>query len=312
MLSSVNKKYYAPVIERLSGGRWNTVTPALPPDADTFASATLTSISCPTANWCAAGGWYYQANGQYALYVSTLTDGSWTAAPLPLPSNAAPNSSTSGITAFADVSCTAAGACTAVGEYRDTSGGSQAFTATLSGGTWATAQVPLPDDAATTGQAAGLFGISCPAPGTCVAGGHYLNRDNQARYLIDTLSEGKWTSTAAPLPADAAADQKWSQDQATTLSGVACESASDCVASAGYVSADNEMLPSVATLSNEAWSSAGLPLPADASMQSGQAGAAFLGLIRCPAPGDCVSVGSYPVGNDDSQGLIETATAKRD
>jgi hypothetical protein len=296
-----------PAIETLAGGRWKPVKPPLPGDADTSASATLNDVACPVTGTCVATGWYGTAAGDHDAYVDTLSAGTWTAASVPLPKDAAPEkSSATASTYVAAVACTAAGACVAPGQYRDASGQAQAFIDTLAGGAWTSAAVPLPGDAATTGQSAALWAVACPAPGTCVAAGHYFERGGQPRYLTDTLSGGAWTVAGLPLPADAAADQKWSQYADTAIGGLACESPGNCVASAGYVTKSTALVPLIETLSGGTWTAAKAPLPADAVTGSGQADAAYLELAACPAAGSCLIVGSYPAA-DGTQGLIETA-----
>lgn len=300
-----------PLIEQLSGGRWHPVTPPRPGDASPNGGSVLTDISCPAADWCVATGWYFNTGGHRAAYVDTLSGGTWTAASVPLPADAAPETSTATPPTFLSaVSCTGTGACVASGQYHDTSGGSLPFTVTLSNGTWTAAAAPLPGDAAATSQLAGLWAVKCPAAGTCVAGGHYLSHSGQPRYLIDTLSGGTWTASAAPLPPDAAADQKWSQDLATTVGGLGCVSASSCIATAGYVTTDNEIVPAIETLSGGTWTAARAPLPADAVPASGQGNSAYLMLATCPTRSSCLTVGSYPAEDGTVAGMIETAAPK--
>jgi hypothetical protein len=134
-----------------------------------------------------------------------------------------------------------------------------------------------------------------------------MARGGQPRYLTETLSGGAWTAAALPLPADAAADQKWSQYAATAIGAVACESAGACVATADYVTKANAIVPVIETLSGGTWTPAKAPLPADAAPGSGQANAAYLQLATCPAAGHCFTVGSYPAADGTVEGVIETA-----
>jgi hypothetical protein len=228
-----------------------------------------------------------------------------------LPTGASPAANTPQTLSYLiSVRCTGVGTCTAGGQFHDTSGGTMPFTAALSGGTWTTKSAPLPGDAAAANQDAALWDIDCPAPGTCVGGGHYLNSDGQPRYLIDTLSGGKWTGAAASLPTDAAADQKWTQEQATSIAGISCKSAGSCVATATYITKNNEILPLLAALSGGAWTVAKAPLPPDAAPVAGQASSAYLVLIKCPTPGSCLSVGSYRAADGSYQAMIDTATSR--
>jgi hypothetical protein len=298
-----------PVIETLSGGRWRPVKPRLPHDAVVGASALLNGVSCPAPGTCVATGWYTNKSGHLEGYIDTLSGGTWTAATAPLPKDAAPEGySTIEATDLAAVACTGVGACVAPGQYRDARGQNRVLIDTLSGGTWTAAAAPLPGNAAVTGQVAGLSVISCPAPGTCVAGGHYTVRGGQPRYLTETLSDGTWTASALPLPAGAAADQKWSQYQSTTIGGIACVRAGSCVATAAYLTKAGEFVPLVETLSGGTWTAASVPLPADAAPGIGQTNSAYLNAVTCPAVGHCLVVGSYPVAYNTFEGLIETAT----
>jgi hypothetical protein len=109
------------------------------------------------------------------------------------------------------------------------------------------------------------------------------------------------------LPADATADQEWSQYTSTTIDGLACATAGSCVATAGYLTKANELVPVIETLSGGSWTAASAPLPADAAPGTGQANAAYLELVTCPAAGHCLAVGSYPAADGTFEGLIETA-----
>jgi hypothetical protein len=160
-----------------------------------------------------------------------------------------------------------------------------------------------------TPQAAPQEPRGCQASGSCLAGGHYVSQHGQPGYLAETLAGGAWTAAAAPLPAGAAADQKWSKEQATSLGGVACRAAGSCVASATYVARSGAIAPAIDTLSGGTWTAANAPLPGGAAQGTKQIG--YLTLVACPASGSCLTVGSYTAGGGGTQGLIETAVASR-
>ena len=264
------------------------------------------AVSCPVRGRCVAAGFAESGAKTGVPVIEQLSGGRWHPVTPPRPGDASP----SGGAILTDVSCPAAGWCVAAGWYLNTGSRRAAYVDTLSDGAWTAAAAPLPGDAAATGQLAGLWAVSCPAPGTCVGGGHYLDRGGQPRYLIDRLSAGTWTAAAAPLPVGAAADQKWSQDQATVIGGLGCASASFCVATAGYVTADNEIVPAIETLSGGTWTAARAPLPADAAVASGQGNAAYLMLATCPSPSSCLTVGNYPAADGTVAGVLETAAPR--
>ena len=300
-----------PAIEMLAGGQWESAKPPLPADADTTAPAILINIACPAAGTCVAVGWYFTGSGVRDAYVDTVANGTWKAASVPLPPDAAPDKSSSTTSTYlASVACPQAGSCVAAGQYLDNSSQTEPFIATLSGGTWTAVKAALPADAAATGQSAALGAIACPAPGACIAGGHYLVHGGQPRYLAETQSGGAWTASALPLPADAAADQKSSEYNATAIGALACASAGACVATAGYMTKAKEVLPVIETLSGGTWTAARAPLPTDAAVGSGPANGAYLYLATCPAAGHCVAVGNYPAADGTDESLIETAVPR--
>jgi hypothetical protein len=298
----------SPVVATLSGGTWTAASLPLPGDAassnqDTF----LEDVRCPAPGTCIATGTYAAQGGDSQALLETLSGGSWTAIRAPLPAGAIPVKAAAGsITNFlAGAACPSVGSCVAVGGYAERGGATAPFVDTLSGGTWTPAAVPLPADAAAGGQLAGLFGISCRAPGNCVAVGHYINRGGQARYLAETLSGGTWTAATPALPAEAATTQDWKPKLATALDAVACPSAGFCVAPAAYVAGSGAVDVAFDTLSGGTWTAAEAPLPAGAATSKQNA---YFNWVICPAPGNCVAVGAYTAGNGSSQPLIETGS----
>jgi hypothetical protein len=298
------------VVESLSGGHWTASTPPLPDNANQQTAGSLTGISCPAPGSCVASGWYFDGDDRSLGLIDTLSGGTWTAAEAPLPADAAPGKETDQAdTILNSVVCPAFGACVATGEYTDSSGTEEGLLDTLSGGGWTAARAPLPADAAGTGQLAGLFAIACRAPGSCLAGGHYKNKGGQPRYLIDSLSAGRWSTMSAALPADAAANQDWTQAQATNIDGLACQAAGSCVAPAGYVTRKDAVDAVVSTLTGGTWRTASLPLPFGAATAAEES--AYPTMATCPAPGNCYIVGDYTAGDGSAQGLIETAAYSR-
>ncbi len=297
-----------PLTDTLSGGTWTSAKAALPGDADQGKSAFLSEIACPAQGTCVATGWYTDQNGDTQALIDTLSGGTWTAQRAPLPAGAVPSkpSSSNLATALFLVKCPAVGTCVATGDYIDQSGGTQALIDTLSGGTWTTQRAPLPGDAAAANPFALLWALACPAPGTCLAAGHYNSRNGQSRGLIETQSGGTWTPVAAPLPAGAAANQKWNLDQVTGLTAVGCAAPGTCVAAGSYTARNGGIQGALDTLSGGTWTAAAAPLPADAAVTKQYA---FFDSAVCPATGDCIAVGGYKIQNGSTRVLIETAAS---
>ena len=76
------------------------------------------------------------------------------------------------------VACPSVGHCVGIGEYKDTTGSTQALVATQSaGGAWQASELTLPANANTTAgsQNAQLDSVVCPSAGNCVATGFYTD-----------------------------------------------------------------------------------------------------------------------------------------
>jgi hypothetical protein len=288
-----------PAVATLSDGTWTTTDLPLPAGADSGDSAELYGVSCAAQDACVATGDDVAAKGYSRPFIETLSGGTWTAMWAPLPANAAPASPTATTgAALDDVACPAAGSCVAVGNY--TKSGGKAATAlidTLSGGTWTAAAAQLPTDAV-AGRFATLLGISCPAASDCVATGAYAQRSGP-RFLAETLSAGKWTATAPPLPAGASGPQL-----TLALSSVACPAAGRCVAVGTYDARSAAVNGAIETLSGGAWTAAAAPAPPGGEFD-------FFTQIACPAVNYCIGVGRYHSRQSgDNLPLIEIATGE--
>jgi len=286
---------YTAVAVTLSAGTWTAVSLPLPSDAarSGLEIAYLDNVDCPALGTCIAVGHYTDQNGHSQALIETLSGGKWAAIRAPLPAEAVP-----GQALLVQAACPAVGSCIAVGHYTERGGAAAPFVDTLSGGTWTPATVPLPADAA----ADGLSGISCGAPGNCVAVGYDTSRSGQSRYLAEALSGGTWTAAMPPLPADAAATQEPSTNP-PVLAAVACQAAGSCVALGSYVG-DSGVEGAIDTLSGGTWTAARAPVPAGAVTAKQFL---YFTAVACPAPGHCVAVGNYPAQDGSTQSLIETA-----
>jgi hypothetical protein len=195
------------------GGAW---TVSYPPPAPAGASETeLTGVSCTSADHCVAVGWYYDSTVGYGFTLAEIWDGSnWTIQTTPNPSNATSGSE------LESVSCTAADACTAVGEYDPTSGIYQSLAETWNGTAWSITPTPNP-----TGSFATQFsGVSCTWTDACTAVGYWENGAGQPNEftLAEDWNGGSWSLETTPNETG---------DPASELSGaVACTAATACTA----------------------------------------------------------------------------------
>jgi hypothetical protein len=210
------------VIATLAGGAWTALTAPEaglnpPPDADPITY--LQSVSCPQPGMCAVVGDYVNTSDREEGLTETLTHGTWTPAAVPGPSGG-----------LRSVACPASGSCVAVG------GG---FFATLSGGSWQSGALPTAG-LSPAGQSVGsVNAISCPAVGSCKAFGEYSDTSGLEHGYIAKLAQGTWTAEKAPTsglkppPSPTPNPDDPTTDQPINSGGIACPTASSCVA-VGY------------------------------------------------------------------------------
>jgi hypothetical protein len=263
-------------------------------------------VSCAGAGSCVVAGSYFDTTRVDQGLLETLSDGKWTATKAPLPA-AARSYGKPGV-ALSSVSCVSVGRCFVVGSYGDPLGPSeQGLLETLSDGKWTATEAPLPADANRSLTAA-LGTVSCASAGSCVAAGFYNATSVIGQGLLETLSDGKWTATKAPLPADA------NREFVASLGQVSCAVAGSCVAVGLYNYNPGPKTGNwlgqglLETLSDGTWTATKAPLPADASSYSSTTPpGANLYSVSCAGAGSCVAVGAYDLfGSDLGQGLLET------
>jgi hypothetical protein len=212
-----------PVLLDYTGGTWSGVLAPMPADAAT--DRQVSSVSCQ-AGVCEAAGVYSTSTPVQHGLLERFTAGSWTAQTAPLPANH--NASTPSAL-LGTVSCTFDGACVAVGGYTDTNGNQQPLVESIVGGTATPQEASLPSDAATN-PSASLNAVSCLSGSACTAVGAYRTTTGALVGLIDQLSGGAWTATAAPLPSNALSGSS----ESATLDVVSCSFRGACAAAGSY------------------------------------------------------------------------------
>jgi len=195
--------------------------------------------------------------------------------------------------AFYGLSCLSAGSCVASGWYarkgQGEFGEDRPMTATESDGRWGTSlRLWLPATKADPDNGAQVTGISCPALGSCAAGGLIGAQNSSARYaFVITESGGRWNRPRrVQLPPDPQASPAISE-----IDGISCTAPGSCVAVGWYISKAVNYVPIAVTESGGHWHRA-VALPA------GLRGPNFANLssVSCPAPGWCVAVGADTYG----------------
>jgi hypothetical protein len=216
-----------PMVATQSRGRWSPGTPlVLPAGAAAQPYAQVNGIACRSAGNCVAVGDYqYGRARNLQAFIVTEFHGRWARAFTPrLPANASSPLSAE----LEAVACTGDGSCSAIGSYQDSSGNAQTMVlAKPPAGPWRQAtEIASPPNAAANPDAF-MTGISCSAPGTCVAVGNYSVSPTQFEAMGAVEVRGAWhraTEIAAPRGAIAGTF--------TAITSVSCLAAGPCAVSA--------------------------------------------------------------------------------
>ncbi len=243
------------------------------------AFAELSSVSCPSAGNCTAGGYTSDASSHVrAAFVVDETDGVWGDA-IVVPGTATVN--TDGWAAVNSVSCSSAGNCAAGGYYVDTS--YQSFVDSEVNGLWGDA-IEVPGTAAATDLADdGVNSVSCSSDGNCAAGGSYLDVSGAAQAYVVSEVGGYW-GDAAVLPFTNG-----------SVSAVLCPSDGNCTADGTYEGPYATGLPFVIGEVNGTWGN-----PIEVPGTAGLSDSASLVSLSCSSAGSCVAGGSYLDGVTDT------------
>jgi hypothetical protein len=158
--------------------------------------------------------------------------------------------------------------------------------------------VGLPSGAATGGnQSAQLGSVACVSAGNCVAVGDYYDASAYSQGLIDSETNGSWTSSQVNLSGLGAG-----VDPVVSVTAVACPGAGNCVAVGTYDDTAGNYQGLILTQSGGAWKAAEAPI---AGLNAFSDPDLRPEAISCSSVGNCVAVGSYN-GMDAQDGLILT------
>src|SRR5262249_39599734 len=240
------------------------------------------------------GAYIDSSNNQQGLLL-TQTSGKWaTGVKAPLPAGAAPDPGV----ALRSVSCASAGNCTAVGNYPDSSGRTQALLLTRTSGHGTAAEPPVPAHA---DPDAGVVSnsVSCGSAGNCTAVGNYLGSPGRPHGLLLTQTSGHWTAAKAPLPANAA------PDLFVDLLSVSCASAGNCTAVGAYTDSSTNQQGLLLIQTSGHWTAAEAPVPPGAAADP----LADPNWVSCGSAGNCPAVGDYLGSPGHRQGLLLIQTS---
>jgi hypothetical protein len=168
------------------GGSWQPgTTLALPGDANAFAGAALSEVSCVSPANCTALGTYTNYKGAVEGLTAVELHGVWTrgvAMKMPASAGANPHVFFYG---FSGLSCPSVGNCSAGGQYLDSSDLYQGFFINEVDGTWqAASTLALPAGSRAAGRNGGVVAVSCRSAGNCSAGAAYLDGAGNYQALV--------------------------------------------------------------------------------------------------------------------------------
>lgn len=182
------------LIYQLQNGGWTPQTVPVPAGST---EEDLSAVSCPDDGACTAVGDWVDQSYLYHPLVMTLGAGAWALVTVPGPADQNPNG---GQLLLRGVDCPEVTTCVAGGSYYDTSNFGQPLFLEEQGGVWTADKAPVPAGAPADPNAA-VFGVYCPAAGSCSATGVYQPSPGTPAGMILTLTAGTWSAQTAPLPA---------------------------------------------------------------------------------------------------------------
>ena len=243
------------------GRSWVRSAATLPSGASSLSSNSSNDLGC-TATVCITDGGYVDAayGGSRAAFWMLAND-KWTVAKAPLPIDADeydPQVWTGG------VSCSSS-MCAVGGSYTDEWGDQHAAVWTLRGGSWTVSVLTMPDDAdqASITEDGITAQVGC-GTNVCVAATNYWAYGNVWKTALSSWSDGSWTTTEAPYPAD-------TRDETFTETGGPACIKTRCLVPAEYTDIDEQVHPTVWTWANGGWSVEQLPAPTTSYVEPGRA-----------------------------------------
>ena len=222
------------VVNQVNGVWQATATIVLPGNANAYASAVLSEISCAANENCTAFGTYTSSVGAIEALAVTKLRGTWKrAVEIVMPTNSAVNPHAF-LYGFAGIACRSIGNCSAGGQYLDGSGLYQGFLANEVGGRWHAAIVlALPSGAKAAGKNGGVVAVSCFSVGNCSAGAAYVDQSGNYQALTVNEVSGRWqTGEKLTLPSGAT-----SVGINGGVYGLICTAAMSCTATGTYLGA---------------------------------------------------------------------------
>ena len=286
-------------------GDWGQATPAEYDDGvlqSTPPEAFFNSVSCASAGNCTAVGRFRNADGYFEAFTMTSTDGDWGQATRAefqdgrqrIPPDAVFNS----------VSCGSAGNCTAVGQFKNALGNTEAFTMTSTDGDWGQATPAEFDDGVQNTTPNAVFtAVSCASAGNCTAAGYFSNPAGAYEAFTMTSTDGDW-GQATPAEFDDGVLQSTPPD--VYFNSVSCGSAGNCTAVGFFRNVDLGNEAFTMTSTDGDW---GQATPAEfADEVQHTPPYANLNSVSCASAGYCTAAGVFANVDNNYESFTMTST----
>ena len=196
----------------------------------------------------------------------------------------------------AEVSCTAAGDCAAVGSYRDSDRHDQGFVDGEWHGHWGQAREMPGLGALNKGGQAIVWSVSCASPGNCAAGGFYRDRHRHYQGFVAVERHGHW-GQAIEVPGLGALNKGGE----AAVAWVSCGSVGDCAAGGYYRDRHRHSQGFVAVERHGHWGRA-IEVPGLGALNKGED--AGVDAVACASPGNCTVGGFYRDHHRHYQGFL--------
>ena len=270
------------LVEHWNGTSW---APQASPDptaaGDVFPQ--LNAVTCTSVSQCTTVGTDFTLSNTAVTVVESWSGKAWTVVSSPNLTGATTNSLTG-------LSCISTSFCMAVGDATTTSPDVVSLAEQWNGSKWSIDTTPDPSGYLQTW----LTSVACPTTKSCVAVG-YAQDPGADVPIVEQWNGSTWSLRVTPIPSGSADNE---------LSGVACPTASSCIAvGRTYASESAPAEPMAEKWNGTTWSVVTTPDPTDVI-------GAFLSSVSCPTSTTCEAAGeSYTDNSGDTETLVEQLSA---
>jgi sugar lactone lactonase YvrE len=202
-----NSNVIVSLAESWNGSEWKVQATPNPSGAT---KTQLLGVSCSASTACTAVGTYANGSAETLSLAESWNGTEWKVQTTPNPAGGK-------AVELSAVSCPAAGSCTAVGSYTNSSSNPTSLAEAWNGSTWQIQAVEAPAGAAQSR----LLGVSCTVLGGCTAVGWSKASSGNATPLAELWNSREWNSWSVPSPSS----QGGELQDISCLSKYACESA---------------------------------------------------------------------------------------